>query len=1011
MINISNEFARELYNDNRNYKVLVVINLLDGTELTVNSDKLWGGSLKIEDSVSDDSHLEVGSVIINQLTVELNNIYDDFSTYDFTGAVLIPYVGLELSHGNELLKKGVFTADEVKYNGSLITIKAVDNMAKFDKAAVIQKDDTTENSFSFPNTLYNIVTEACSKCGVVFNTHDFPHKDYVVKEQPSEKSTTFREYIAYAAQIAGCFARCNTNGYLEFKWYDTLSLDWQSEVVDGGYFDDGEPYYESGEQIDGGVFNPWDDEESEEGDYDGGLFGDRDKIHFITSTYDFDLGVDDIVITGVRVTAKTVVVTNTGDEDGGNIMVAQTNGCDAAMNAKRVDYETQLTILQLQIIKLKNKKKKSTKQKNKLKKLQTEYNALNAEYQEYMESDDWSTLSDLEDLSANYESVVEQYGEDSPQALRALGELGDAYSSASFDPETFELENVSVYLQERDATVSYLAGEEGYVIEIEDNPFITEYTAQEIAYWIGERLIGVRYRKGTVKHQNDPSIEAGDIALVWDRKENSYPILISTTTFEVGSAQNTRSAGETPARNTAKSYSEMTKAYVENWDMLEMEKSDREIAVDELNTALNAKAGLYSTEEEAEAGGTIFYLHDKPRLEDSKVVWKMTVEAWGVSTDGGDTWNAGMTVDGDTIVRILTATGVNADWIRTGAFKITKRINGVDYELFYADADTGTLRIDGRNPQGNSMIKLDTGRGTFSLTGYATTSQAQNYADQALAEAKEYTDEHGAGDLTQEEVFDILTNNRQAQGLFLYGNDLYINAEYISGNTIEGINIFSKWQSTMYSDYARASLSDGQVKLYTQLGYCGTITGYNGTPVSGDPIVANVRVSSENYLFLEAGKNVNSSTIRTTSVGSSGKNVQVGSTGKLGYDGSSRRFKYDIQPIQPELDPHKILNIEVVQFKYKPEYDDPESERYLEDVPGFIAEQVNEFYPIIVDHSVDESGVMQCDSWNERYLIPPMLSLIQEQHSEIEDLKAKVAVQEERISRLEEIIENLAKGE
>ena len=53
-----------------------------------------------------------------------------------------------------------------------------------------------------------------------------------------------------------------------------------------------------------------------------------------------------------------------------------------------------------------------------------------------------------------------------------------------------------------------------------------------------------------------------------------------------------------------------------------------------------------------------FNLHDKPTLAESQAIWKMTSEAWGVSTDGGQTWNGGMTVDGDTIVRILTAVGL-----------------------------------------------------------------------------------------------------------------------------------------------------------------------------------------------------------------------------------------------------------------------------------------------------------------------------------------------------------------
>ena len=80
-------------------------------------------------------------------------------------------------------------------------------------------------------------------------------------------------------------------------------------------------------------------------------------------------------------------------------------------------------------------------------------------------------------------------------------------------------------------------------------------------------------------------------------------------------------------------------------------------------------------------------MHDKPVLEESMIVWKMTAEAWGVSTDGGETYNAGMTVDGDTIVRILTATGVNADWLKTGALRVEK--NGKT--MVNMDFDTGVV--------------------------------------------------------------------------------------------------------------------------------------------------------------------------------------------------------------------------------------------------------------------------------------------------------------------------------
>jgi hypothetical protein len=72
----------------------------------------------------------------------------------------------------------------------------------------------------------------------------------------------------------------------------------------------------------------------------------------------------------------------------------------------------------------------------------------------------------------------------------------------------------------------------------------------------------------------------------------------------------------------------------------------------------------------------------------------MTAEAWAVSTDGGQHWNGGMTVDGDVIARILTATGINADWINTGTI-VGERINGRGIKVIDDDKNV-TLEIDSK---------------------------------------------------------------------------------------------------------------------------------------------------------------------------------------------------------------------------------------------------------------------------------------------------------------------------
>ena len=129
----------------------------------------------------------------------------------------------------------------------------------------------------------------------------------------------------------------------------------------------------------------------------------------------------------------------------------------------------------------------------------------------------------------------------------------------------------------------------------------------------------------------------------------------------------------------------------------------------------------------------------------------------------------------------------------------------------------------------------------------------------------------------------------------------------------------------------------------------------------------------------------------TTTSTSATANVRITSDGSIlpvsGWTSSSIRYKKNVGKIQEvDLDPKHLYDIDVVQFKYKTDHlSNPEDIRYDRFLPGFIAEQVYEVYPVAVDI---EDG--QVETWSERYIIPPMLKLIQEQHEEIEQLKKEV---------------------
>lgn len=239
---------------------------------------------------------------------------------------------------------------------------------------------------------------------------------------------------------------------------------------------------------------------------------------------------------------------------------------------------------------------------------------------------------------------------------------------------------------------SYLYGEEGYVLKISENKLIPQGTGEVVANIIGEKCVGMSFRPFETECLTDIVLEAGDAVLITDRKGNKYKSYLTNVVLQPGSFEQISCNAESAARNSSKTYSLVTQAAVDARKSVWRERTTREQALQEFKDRLDNSTGVYTTVQIQQDGSQIFYLHDKPTLAESKAVWKMTAEAWGVSTDGGQTWNGGMTVDGDTIVRILNAVGVNADWINAGAITVTDTDGSI---IFSVDMDTKSVYLDG----------------------------------------------------------------------------------------------------------------------------------------------------------------------------------------------------------------------------------------------------------------------------------------------------------------------------
>lgn len=105
---------------------------------------------------------------------------------------------------------------------------------------------------------------------------------------------------------------------------------------------------------------------------------------------------------------------------------------------------------------------------------------------------------------------------------------------------------------------------------------------------------------------------------------------------------------------------------------------------------------------------------------------------------------------------------------------------------------------------------------------------------------------------------------------------------------------------------------------------------------------------------------------------------------------SSKRYKNSITKIsneKSELNPSRLYDIDIVSFRYNDDYLPQTDQRYNVDIPGFIAEDVYEKYPIACN--LDNEG--RPEMWDVNIMFPAALKLIQDQHKDIEKLKQEVA--------------------
>lgn len=282
-----------MLDNNVNVNCFADIVTASGEKIPITDSELWANGFEVSDATSSNGTFTIGALIVGKLKIKLNNIYEDYSKYDFDKASVTAYVSKSFSDGTtEKLKIGEYRVSETSYDGSLITLTCLDNINNFNREY--------DSNLSYPTTAYEAVRDACIKCDVPFTVAKFDNSDYVINEIPSDnQKLTYGQVIAYILQLSGLWGKCGHDGELLIGWYDMSQFG--SQNYNGGTFSTKTTPYSDGDTLNGGNFTDYSSGDS----VDGGTFTETRNYHNIYTQKDLNVATDDVVITGVKVTVTS----------------------------------------------------------------------------------------------------------------------------------------------------------------------------------------------------------------------------------------------------------------------------------------------------------------------------------------------------------------------------------------------------------------------------------------------------------------------------------------------------------------------------------------------------------------------------------------------------------------------------------------------------------------------------------------------------------------------------------
>lgn len=214
------------YFDNNKKQVINIRMDTENETYTITENDIISGSFSIDRYSITGNRIEIGTACASECKFRIKNYSNQWDNVKFEGAVLYIRIGIadweNYTSESDIvwIPCGYFTIDKPVKNASILSIEALDRMAKLDKPV-----DWTY--FQVTHTVSYLVSRICDICDVILANGSaiasMPNANYQVAFDMSAE-ITYRNLLQAACMLLGACAFFNENGQLVIKWYSATDV-------------------------------------------------------------------------------------------------------------------------------------------------------------------------------------------------------------------------------------------------------------------------------------------------------------------------------------------------------------------------------------------------------------------------------------------------------------------------------------------------------------------------------------------------------------------------------------------------------------------------------------------------------------------------------------------------------------------------------------------------------------------------------------------------------------------